>query len=112
MTPEVAVRNLVCSYLTRLGVFFWVNDSVGIFDPKIKRYRKNHSPYRIKGVSDVLGILPNGRLLAIELKSATGRLTPEQKLFIEKIKLNGGIAFMARSIDDVKRELDGLKEIQ
>jgi len=112
MTPEGAVRNLVCSYLTRLGVFFWVNDSVGIFDPKTKRYRKNHSPYRIKGVSDILGILPNGRLLAIELKSATGRLTPEQKLFIEKIKLNGGIAFMARSIDDVKRELDGLKEIQ
>jgi len=107
MTPEGAVRNLVCSYLTRLNIFFWLHDSVGIFDPKTKRFRKNHSPYRIKGVSDILGILPNGRLLAIELKSATGRLTPEQKHFLEQVNARGGLAFMARSIDDVKVGLNG-----
>jgi len=112
VTPEGAVRNLVCSYLTRLGLFFWLHDSVGIFDPKTKRFRRNTSPYRMKGVADILGILPSGRMFAIELKSATGRLTPEQKIFIEKVNASGGIAFMARSIEDVKERLDELCKAQ
>lgn len=107
MTPEGRVKNLVCGYLKARGVFFFLHDSVGIFDPKTKRFRRNNSPYRIKGVSDILGILPSGRFLAIELKSATGTLTTEQKAFLEAINASGGLAFMARGIDDVKRGLDG-----
>lgn len=107
MTPEGRVRNLVCGYLRSLGVYFFVHDSVGIYDQKAGRYRRNTSPYRVKGVADVLGILPGGRFLAIELKSETGRLTPEQKAFLGQINANGGIAFMARSIDDVR---EGLRE--
>ena len=108
MTPEGAVRNQVCLYLRTKGVFFFLHDSVGIFDPKTKRFRRNTSPYRIKGVADILGILPGGRFLAIELKSATGTLTKEQKSFLEAINANGGVAFMARSIEDVKVGLNGI----
>lgn len=106
MTPEGRVRNLVCGYLKARGVFFFIHDSVGIFDPKTKRFRRNTSPYRIKGVSDILGILPGGRFLAIELKSATGTLTKEQKSFLEAIRASGGVSFMARGIEDVKKGLD------
>ncbi|NDD53276.1 hypothetical protein EBZ39_05280 [bacterium] len=108
MTPEGAVRNQVCSYLRSRGVYFFLHDSVGIFDPKTKRFRRNNSPYRIRGVSDILGILPGGRFLAIELKSATGVLTKEQKSFLEAIRANGGVSFMARSVEDVKAGLDGI----
>ena len=111
MTPEGEVRKLVCSYLTKLGIFFWLHDSVGIFDPKTKRFRRNTSPYRIKGVADILGVLPNGRALAIELKSATGRLTPEQKSFLERVNASGGLAFMARSIEDVKGALGDIGKV-
>lgn len=89
-----------------MRVFFWKVDSVGIFDPVKRRYRANTSPYRIKGVSDILGIW-RGRPLAIEVKSEKGRLRPEQREFLERFRSEGGIAFMARSIDDVKRELEG-----
>ena len=107
MTPEGRVRNLVCGYLKARGVYFFVHDSVGIFDPKTKRFRRNTSPYRIKGVADIIGILPSGRFLAIELKSATGTLTKEQKAFLEAIRTNGGVSFVARSIEDVEEGLRG-----
>jgi len=105
MTPEIAVQNLVCGYLRRLGIFFWKNDSVGIFDPRTQRYRRNNSPFKIKGVADILGILPSGRFLAIELKSERGRCTPEQTAFLSQIKASGGVAFVARSIKDVEEGL-------
>jgi hypothetical protein len=107
MTPEGRVRNLVCGFLKAKGIYFFVHDSVGIFDPVRKCYRKNRSQYRIKGVADILGILPDGRFLAIELKSATGVATPEQKSFLEAIRASGGLSFIARGIDDVKEGLRG-----
>lgn len=70
-------------------------------------YRKSNNPFHIKGTSDILGILPDGRFLAIEVKSATGRLSEEQKFFIFQINANGGKAFMARTIQDVETELFG-----
>lgn len=104
MTPEGFVKNAICSYLKLKNVFFFIHDSVGIYDPRRGVYRKNISPYRIKGVADILGIY-RGKFLAIEVKSEKGYPTPAQSWFIEKVKSEGGIAFIARSIDDVKREL-------
>lgn len=58
------------------------------------------SQHSKRGVSDILGIYSN-RLLAIEVKSKTGRLTRWQTIFLDDVKRNGGIAFVARSVDDV-----------
>lgn len=110
MTPELRVRNLICSYLKAYGYFFWVNDSVGIYDPIKKTFRRNNSPYRIRGVADILGVLRGGRLLAIEVKAEKGRLSPEQKLFLDQVNAAGGKAFVARSIEDVERELNPKEE--
>lgn len=81
-------------------MLFWVNESVGIFDPKRGIFRKKNSPYARKGVSDILGIW-DGQPLAIEVKSAKGRLSPEQKTFIDDFSARGGIAFVAKSVDEV-----------
>jgi len=43
--------------------------------------------------------------LAIEVKTAKGRIRPEQIRFIETVNKSGGIAFIARSVADVRREL-------
>jgi len=59
-----------------------------------------------KGISDIIGVW-NGRFIAIEVKRPTGGIvSPEQNAFIMRIKQAGGIAFIARSVDDVIRELD------
>lgn len=105
MTPENIIKNQICYYLKSRGIFFWSQNNVGIYDPVRKRFRKSHNPFRIKGVSDILGVLPCGRLLCIEVKTKRGYPTPEQKLFIENVNLNGGLAFIARNIDDVIRGL-------
>ncbi len=104
--PEKLIENQILHYLFRRGIFAWKNQSVGVFDPVKRIYRKSNNPFHIKGVSDILGILNDGRLLAIEVKTEKGRASPEQQLFIQKIKDRGGIAFVARSVYDVEKELN------
>lgn len=58
-----------------------------------------------KGCPDVIGQLRDGRLLGVEVKSPTGKLRPEQAVFLERIRCAGGVAFMARDCLDVLREL-------
>lgn len=57
------------------------------------------------GCPDVLGQLHDGRLLGVEVKSPTGKLRPEQTVFLDRIRGAGGVAFMARDCRDVLREL-------
>ena len=62
------------------------------------------------GISDIFAIAPQGsvnpgRFIAIEVKTEKGRTTVHQEFFINKINENGGLGFIARSIDDVKENL-------
>jgi hypothetical protein len=57
------------------------------------------------GISDILGVLPGGRLLAIEVKTERGKLSPHQERFLKNITDNGGLAFVARSFDEVVQRL-------
>jgi penicillin-binding protein-related factor A (putative recombinase) len=101
---EKQIQDSIMRYLAlnfRSTGFFWVNKTQGTFDP-VKKVFRSGTTY--KGISDILGIL-YGKFIAIEVKSATGRLRPEQKAFLEKINRMGGIAFEARSIDDVDARL-------
>jgi penicillin-binding protein-related factor A (putative recombinase) len=75
----------------------------GVFDQKRGAFRFNKST-RTLGIPDILGIF-KGLPLAIEVKSQKGRLSEHQAQFLSKWAKHGGIAFVARSIDDVKREL-------
>jgi hypothetical protein len=69
-----------------------------------------------KGSSDLIGLRsitigPEhlGQRLAvfaaIEVKSATGRATPEQAAFIEQVQAMGGLAGIARSVSDAAAHL-------
>jgi VRR-NUC domain len=57
--------------------------------------------YAFPGCPDVLGQLRDGRFLAIEVKTKTGKATPEQEAFLALVAANGGVAVLARSVDDV-----------
>jgi hypothetical protein len=58
------------------------------------------------GAPDVLGQLRDGRILAVEVKSPTGKLSPEQAIFLERIRRAGGVGFVAHDLRDVMRELN------
>lgn len=118
MTPESRAVYLICNFLKLKGFTFWINPSMGTFDQKRGRYLAHNNPYKIKGVPDILGILPGGRFLGIEVKKPkvvtpngqvlqqVGRVSPEQKAFIENAKALGAKVFVASSIEEVKRELE------
>lgn len=102
--PEKRLQNEVLKYLNLLGIFCWHAKNGGTFDPIRQVFRRNCT---MKGVADIIGIIPDdGRILAIELKSKTGVVSPEQRLFLDRIKRDGGISGVARSIDDVKQILE------
>ncbi len=61
------------------------------------------------GCPDVLGQLRDGRMLGVEVKSPTGKLRPEQAVFLERIRGAGGVSFVARDLRDVHHELNQLK---
>jgi len=58
-----------------------------------------------KGMSDIMGILKDGRTLAIEVKSRTGRMRPGQEEFLQTIRSAGGVAGVCRSVEDAVKLL-------
>lgn len=105
-TPEGEIKAAILEYLRIRFPFprgtFWVNHTTGIWDPRKRCFRKN--PGR-KGVSDILGSV-GGRLVAIEVKTPDGRLNPDQKSFISDVHTTGAVAFMARSVEEVEKEMN------
>lgn len=67
-------------------------------------YRRVSKLYRL-GVADIIGILPDSRLFAIEVKTRRGKLAEHQKMFLDEISSRGGVSFVARSLEDVERGL-------
>ena len=90
--------------LLHKGIYCWRNNSTGIYDQKRKSFRTK-SKYDINGVSDICGVLPDGKALFIEVKTKKGKLSPAQKKFLQMVKDLGGIAFKADCLKDVKDEL-------
>jgi hypothetical protein len=87
---EKEITHGVRLLLKSLGVFHWKQWQGPMSQPK--------------GVSDILGVW-KGRLLAIEVKRPGGKVSDEQQAFIDRVNKLGGIAFVARSVDDVIRGL-------
>lgn len=63
------------------------------------------------GSSDVIGLVPVtitpdmvgqqvAVFAAVEVKTATGRLDPDQRAFLDMVRAKGGIAGVARSVDE------------
>lgn len=53
------------------------------------------------GAPDIIGQLRDGRLLAVEVKRREGVVSQEQKDFLRMVHQANGLAFVARSVDDV-----------
>jgi hypothetical protein len=58
-----------------------------------------------RGMSDIMGALKDGRALAIEVKSRTGRMRPGQGEFLQTIRRAGGVAGVCRSVEDAMKLL-------
>lgn len=96
---EKDIENSILEALQTIkGCKVWKNQSVGIYDPTKKSFRRR-SKYQIKGVSDILGIY-KGKMLCLEVKTKKGRLSPEQKQFLEEMQALGAATACVRSIPE------------
>lgn len=58
-----------------------------------------------EGSADLLGCLPGGRFLAVEVKAPGGRLSPEQQQFLAEVRGLGGLAVVARDWKEIDQAL-------
>jgi len=98
---ERDVVNACLDYLHLLGFDVWRQNS-GAFKRDNHFYRFS---YR-KGISDIIGWTPKGVFIAVECKDGKGKVTIEQDNFLSKLKSNGGVAIVARSLDELINQLD------
>lgn len=100
---ESQIQAAILDYLALRGILAWRTNSGAIIT---QAGRMVHlAP---KGTADIIGIMPgSGKLLAIECKTRKGKVTPEQEEFLQRVRDNGGCAFVARSVEDVERMMGG-----
>lgn len=109
MNQETKIQRLIMLALSEAGCTVWRNETAGAWMGKqIHREGDQVTLTSARmmtfglcvGSSDIIGIAPCGRFLAIEVKTPKGRATKEQLRFIEAVKNAGGIAGIARSADE------------
>lgn len=62
--------------------------------------------YSKKGIADIVGCACDGMFIAIEVKRPGRKATKLQQDWLDEKKRHNGIAFIATSIEDVKRNLN------
>jgi hypothetical protein len=102
MTPEGRVKAGVLKYLKLRHIYCWSNPSGAVMIRPGK-----FMSFGLKGSSDILGVLPGGRFLAIECKAGRSRLSPEQKQFLVEIRVLGGFAVCVKSWKELDAALRG-----
>ncbi len=91
---ESAVQREVRLALSSIGCVVWRNN-VGLDSTRGVRYGLQ------VGSGDLIGIAPGGRFLSVECKRRTGgRVSDQQRLWLELVRARGGIAIVARSGDE------------
>ena len=99
---EHGIQSAILDYLKRCSKVAWAHR---MNSGKFKKSNGNGTFRWIQagfvGCPDIMGQLTDGRFLAIEVKSARGKLSPEQSAFIDTVRAAKGVAIVARSVDDV-----------
>lgn len=107
-TPEGLVLRSVMFALRREPDLLIYRQNVGAARLPVGNGRERLVRFGLtKGASDLLGVLaPAGRIVAIELKAARGRTTPEQEAFLQGIRAFGGFACVVRSADEARAAIE------
>lgn len=95
MNAETALKKQILAALATLGVTAW-NSPAGL----ARRGRIHMAP---TGTPDIIGYLPGGRMLALEVKLLGKKLRPEQAEWIEKATRAGVASAVVRSAEDALR---------
>jgi hypothetical protein len=114
---EKQLQNLVLDWLASVGVMAWPNAAVSVFDPRRGKFRKSNNKHHRNGIPDILGVMPCGRMLGIELKrpppgkraekTLWNMCSEDQQDFIEEASRRGALCFVADSLETVQQRIQG-----
>ena len=101
MTPEGGLVKACLAYLKIRGIFAWRNNT-GSFQGFGKGGVRRPVRVGIVGGGDIFGVLPGGRFLSIECKTAKGKTSLDQEAFMNEVNDQGGLARVVRSIEELE----------
>lgn len=94
---ERNIQAQILMALSESGCLVWRQNTGAYVDPKTKMLIR----YGLcVGSSDVIGLAPDGKFLAVEVKTKTGDVRKGQPEFIAAVRRAGGYAGIARSVED------------
>jgi hypothetical protein len=104
-TPEKEVVKECLEYLKLRGAYAWRNNTGAARYEDKATGEKRFVPFGKVGSSDIIGILPGGRFIAVECKAPNGRVTDYQLAFLADVEHMGGLAVIAKSFEDIEKAL-------
>jgi hypothetical protein len=78
------------------GLVLWRNNT-GVAEHRGARVRYGLAV----GSADLIGCL-DGRFVALEVKTPTGRASPQQRQWLDLVRRHGGFAAIVRSVEDAR----------
>jgi len=103
---ESEVQNQIIGWLCLNQIFNWRQNTMGVYMGQDENGKGKFRKAPSTGVADILGVLPDGKFLAIECKRPGGKPTPEQIEFIDNVNANNGIGFIADNLELVMEKLE------
>lgn len=104
---ENDIQNAILEFLRFKKITAWRNNNGAVYDQRNETFRRKNKWEKIYGDPvDILGVLSDGRFLAIEVKKNEKEKPSEgQGQFLKNINDSKGIAFVAYSTGCVKSNL-------
>jgi len=99
--PERAIQKAILLWLRANGCLVAVTDAGAAY--RAGAFFGDAIP---AGWPDITGLLPNGRFIGVEVKTKRGRQSDAQKRIEREIRKRDGIYVLARSVEDVQREIE------
>lgn len=98
---EKHVQRAILEFLRYRRIFCWKQNNAGIHQSDGR-----YIPSGMVGLSDIMGVMPDGRFLALEVKRIGGKVSPAQQIFLDNVRRNGGVALVAHSVEEVETLLN------
>lgn len=99
---EIEIQSSICEYLSIKRRFFFRLNNIPSFNKgangsiTMRRLPK----YTPRGLPDII-VVAGGAFIALEVKSAIGKQSPDQKIIQQDIERHSGRYYVVRSVEDV-----------
>ena len=102
-SPTNALTKAIIRLLHLHGFAAWRQNNAAIYDPTRQVFRAGSA---VPGIADVLGYhRATGRFCAVEVKTGSDKLSPDQTRFLAQVRDAGGFACEGRDVAQVEAEL-------